>query len=372
MKNILVTYLGRFDSIPIFALEIAKALKKQNYNVYVIISSHISNLSDWRNCEFDGIYELDTYESVKDVIQKTIRFKLSEKKKIRNFFKGIEFDIEIRPMSHNWASMLSRVYPNIKKVSYCHDPLPHSGSGFIWNIIHKRFIKESDYVVVLTKSFIPIVEKEYNIPKENIIVSKHGLLGSYKEKQSKKIPEDLTFDSNKINFVMFGRIEKYKGIAVLLEAFRKLKEKYDNCTLSIIGSGNITEYLEQSVGISDVRFVNRYIKDEEVGWCFTGDNIVEVLPYIDATQSGVIPIALEYGVPIIASDTGGLREQLYGGEAGIFFKVSDSDSLYEKMTMFMDDSTLMREEKRKMASVVSNLNWDKIVYELMRTLDSKI
>lgn len=52
------------------------------------------------------------------------------------------------------------------------------------------------------------------------------------------------------------------------------------------------------------------MEDEEVESIFSGENLVAVLPYLDATQSGVVLTAMDYGVPVIATDTGGLSEQI--------------------------------------------------------------
>lgn len=372
MKNILVSFLGRFNSGPLIAIEIAKALKELDYRVYVIISSHVSNKEEWYKCQFDKIYELDTYQSAKDVVQKTIRLELNEKRKIQKAFADVNFDLIIRPMMHKWDNAVLKAFPTVKVLTYCHDPLPHSGTFAINNWIHERWIKRSDYVVVLTKSFVPIVEKEYGISNENIFCSSHGKLGTYKELQATERPDNLiTYDEDKINFMFFGRIEKYKGLGFLLEAYRIVREKYDNCTLTIIGSGDFLEYKSLSEELPDVKVVNRYIADEEVGWCFTGENLVTVLPYTDATQSGVVPIAIEYGIPMIATNTGGLMEQLDDGKIGVFCNPCDLKDLSQKMMRFMEEPDLFMEQKNLMADKLSELDWVAIIDKLMKEIAQK-
>lgn len=373
MKNILVSFLGRFNSGPLIAIEIAKALKKLDYNVYVIISSHISNREDWYKYDFDRIYELNTYQSFKDVFGKTVQFEISGKKKLADAFSDVKLDLMIRPMMHKWDNMVSEAFPNVKILTYCHDPLPHSGTFAISNWLHSRWIKKSNYVVVLTKSFIPIVHQEYAIPENRILYSSHGKLGAYKEQQSTECPDEkLRYADDKVNFMFFGRIEKYKGLGYLLEAYKEVRKIYDNCTLTIIGSGDFSEYENTAKELSDVHVVNRYIADEEVGWCFTGNNLVTVLPYTDATQSGVIPIALEYGVPILATNTGGLMEQLYNGEIGVFCEPKDAIDLAEKMESFISSPELMREQKNLMSDKLKDLDWANIVRKLMKEIEEKI
>ena len=370
MKNILVSFLSRYNSGPLIALEIAKALKKLDYNVYVIISSHISNREDWYKYNFDRIYEIDTYQSFKDVIGKTVQFEISEKKKLADAFSDVKLDLVIRPMMHKWDNMVSTAFPKVKILTYCHDPLPHSGTFAINNWIHSLWIKKSDYVVVLTKSFVPIVQQEYGIPENRIFCSSHGKLGAYKEQQAIECSDEkLKYANDKVNFMFFGRIEKYKGLGYLLDAYKKVRETYEKCTLTIIGSGDFSEYEDKAKELPDVTVINKYIADEEVGWCFTGKNLVTVLPYTDATQSGVIPIALEYGVPILATNTGGLMEQLYEGEIGVFCEPKDSSDLAKKMEGFLVDQNLMDAQKKIMAEKLEDLDWTNIIRKLMKEIE---
>lgn len=370
MKNILVSFLGRYNSGPLIAIEIAKALKELDYNVYVIISSHISNRDDWYKCNFNKIYELNTYQSIKDVIGKTVQFELLEKKKLAAAFSNVKLDLIIRPMMHKWDNMVSAVFQNVKILTYCHDPLPHSGTFALSNLIHSFWIKKSDYVVVLTKSFIPIVHQKYGIPENRIIYSSHGKLGAYKEQQTIECPDEkLRYVNDKVNFMFFGRIEKYKGLGYLLAAYKEVRKKYENCTLTIIGAGDFSEYEDEAKALPEITVINRYIADGEVGWCFTGKSLVTVLPYTDATQSGVIPIALEYGVPILATNTGGLMEQLYEGEIGVFCEPKNVSDLAKKMEGFLANQDLMDAQKKIMAEKLEDLEWANIIRKLIREIE---
>ena len=194
----------------------------------------------------------------------------------------------------------------------------------------------------------------------------HGRMGDYKKNQNKSL--DLRYDKNKLNFLFFGRIEEYKGLRVLAEAYKKLSEENENVTLTIAGSGDFSKYEEDFKDIRNVTIINRYIKDEEVGSFFDGSNVVTILPYLDATQSGVIPIALEYNTPIIASDTGGIREQLNNGRIGILFNSGDSTELYEKMKQLIVNKEIISEEKKKMYGYLECLEWKVVTKKLLESL----
>ena len=278
----------------------------------------------------------------------------------------------IKPLFHPWADMVTNLYKTAKVITYCHDPIMHSGVSPLAHILYKSHIKHSNEIVVLTKSFIPIVVQKYGFAEKNVHFSPHGKLGTYKEKQVPQCTNlNAIYSQTKTNFMFFGRIQEYKGLHILAKAYEIVRRKYKNVSLTIIGSGNFAEYKNEFDRLEDVTIINRYIADEEVGWCFTGSNLVTVLPYIDATQSGVVPIAMEFGVPIIASSTGGLVEQLNDGMIGVFCRAADAEDLAEKMIKFIEEKDLYSSQQKLMAEKMKDLELDVILKRLIDELWGK-
>ena len=336
MKKVLISYLGRNNSGPVFSIEVAKAFAKNGYEVYAMISSNSQNKDEWLNEPlFKDVLTIDTYTNMKEFIFSSMNMYFFERKKIKEYYKDIEFDYIVRPFYHLWTTMIDKMIKKSQVITFCHDPIMHSGVNKLRRKIYSDFVKDSDKVVVLTEKFIDIVHDKYGIAKENIKYMPHGLMKVYKEKQIKL--EKPFYDKNKINFMFFGRIEKYKGIGVLIDAYKLLLEKRKDISLTIVGNGDFSPYEKQCENVENLTVVNKYIPDEEVGIYFDGENVVTVLPYLDATQSGVVPIALEYGVPVISSDTGGLKEQLMNGQIGLFAKPNDEKDLADKMMYFADN-----------------------------------
>lgn len=129
--------------------------------------------------------------------------------------------------------------------------------------------------------------------------------------------------------LFFGRIDKYKGIDFLLEAYRDVEEQA--LPLVIAGSGMLSNE-ENTIlkKISNVTLINRYISDGEMKWLFAHAAAV-VLPYIEATQSGVIPIAYAYSKPVLVSSVPGLTQFVSDGETGRVCKTREQwvDNLKE-------------------------------------------
>ncbi|MBU4310789.1 glycosyltransferase [bacterium] len=84
----------------------------------------------------------------------------------------------------------------------------------------------------------------------------------------------------------------------------------------IVGEGDLRPYTTQLTNLQDITVINRWIPDDEVASYFRGADVL-VMPYTDASQSGVIPIAYMAKVPVVAARVGGLSEQVDNGKTGL-------------------------------------------------------
>lgn len=368
MKNVLIDISGRSNSGPVIGIELAKALAQNGYNVYAVVAQDSLNLQDWlEEPLLKEIYILKTYTGFKNLLLCTAKFEVVEKRKLRKYFSGMKFEYVFKPIFHIWAEGIAAQVSAKKLVTLCHDPVMHSGENKIKQMAYKRHIKNSDEIVVLTKGFIPVVCNNYGFSLDHVHYMPHGLMKLYKEKQNKLKP--CLYNSETINFVFFGRIEKYKGIGVLVEAFSILRKRKKNVTLTIAGKGNVEEFGLTAGAKDQINVVNKYIPDEEVGCYFDGPNVVTVLPYLDATQSGVIPIAIEYGTPVIVSDTGGLKEQMLDGKFGVYAKPGDAQDLANKMEYLVDNPSEFNIQKDIMRQAMKQLEWKEVVAGLLKNIE---
>ena len=117
--------------------------------------------------------------------------------------------------------------------------------------------------------------------------------------------------------LFFGRVEEYKGLKYLIKAHEILKQKKVYHKIVIAGRG--TE-LDKYKNILDknphFEIKDYYIPPEEIANLFLNSNIV-VLPYTDATQSGVLMMAMNYARPVIATRVGAIPEIIVDGYNGL-------------------------------------------------------
>jgi D-inositol-3-phosphate glycosyltransferase len=134
--------------------------------------------------------------------------------------------------------------------------------------------------------------------------------------------------------LFFGRIRPSKGLEYLVSAFQKLSIKQNAYRLIIAGRpDNCQEYwstIENSIA-EDVRsgrviLRSEFIPDEESEIYFKAADVL-VLPYRSIYQSGVLFLAYSFGLPVLASDVGGLKDEIVEGKTGFSFKPEDPEHL---------------------------------------------
>lgn len=184
-------------------------------------------------------------------------------------------------------------------------------------------IKKIDYL--MTNSKIQYDQLYKKFPKKGKYYHDFPtLITSTIEKGALTIPE-LNGVTNYILF--FGRLEYYKGLHILYDAWIKDKWLQDNYTLVIAGSGD--NYINRTRDEKNIIFVNRYIKDEEIKSLYK-NALISVYPYISATQSGVLSLSCYFQIPVLTSDIPFFRNISEEG-IGLTFKNNDVDDLAAKL-----------------------------------------
>jgi alpha-maltose-1-phosphate synthase len=138
-------------------------------------------------------------------------------------------------------------------------------------------------------------------------------------------------DANNPNeyVLLFGKIKPYKGIDILIKASRIVRKKLGNkFRVMIAGKGN-GSYLDSLLRTEDLEYIqirNEFIRDFEIPELFKKAKFL-VLPYTDASQSGVISLAYTFSKPVIVSNVGSIAEYVEHGMTGLTFEAGDSTQL---------------------------------------------
>jgi glycosyltransferase involved in cell wall biosynthesis len=144
--------------------------------------------------------------------------------------------------------------------------------------------------------------------------------------------------------LFFGAIRPSKGLEDLIDAFSRIAGA--GRRLLVVGFPSkhvsLAEYVERTrrSGIDDrVTFDIRYLPFEQVGALFDLATVV-VLPYRNATQSGVLHLAYTFGRPVVATAVGGLTDDVEDGVSGLLVPPGDPAALAAAVGALLGDRAL--------------------------------
>jgi len=266
-------------------------------------------------------------------------------------------------IQHNGHPYLFLIYPFLHQypiIDTIHNPIPHFGEIKLrtkFNMFNS--LRNSRHFIVHGKKMKERMARFYDLERDKIdVVSVGGdiqrYIGSLSVHKEK-------FDEVENTILFFGRIWEYKGLDYLIKSEPLISKKIPNVKIVIAGSGeDISKYTELIVNNINFKIKNKYISFEEINSLFQKCSVV-VLPYIGASQSGVIPLAYSYGKPIITTNVGSLPEYIINGKTGILVPPRDEESLARAIILLLNNHRLRKKMgKNALEFYKNNLSWEKI------------
>lgn len=208
------------------------------------------------------------------------------------------------------------VKPTTKVVSLVDNAVPHEDKA-IYRPFTRFFLAQSQGLIAMSS----IVKKDLQVlaPQTPCLLKQHPLYNHFGEKKERDVVlQQYNLATTKKTILFFGFIRDYKGLDILIEAFAKLDDSYQ---LLIAGESytDISKYeklIAANPNKERILLLNRYIADEEVAGLFSCADVC-VQPYRSATQSGITAVAYHFGVPMIVTNVGGLKEDIRHEKTGL-------------------------------------------------------
>ncbi len=226
-----------------------------------------------------------------------------------------------------------------------HDLDPHHGTRFsgLMRLFNTMIVRPVDRVFVYGDVYKKrLVTEGLDEAKITVIPLLHLFLSHEREETLRHQLSAVNHQPSTINYqpfaLFFGRLEPYKGVDVLLEAFRRLGKSA--IRLVIAGRGDVNRYLPMDGLPSNVEVRSRHIPDEKAIELFRTCGLL-VLPYLDATQSALIPAAYFFHKPVIVARSGALPEYVQHGQTGYVVEPRNAEQLAERiLDAFSDPNRL--------------------------------
>ncbi|MBN1884960.1 MAG: glycosyltransferase [Candidatus Krumholzibacteriota bacterium] len=212
-----------------------------------------------------------------------------------------------------------------KVIFVCHNVVPHERS-VVDRLLSRLAFSFAHAFVVQSEEDRRNLERIR--PGAPIEVRPHPIydffVGGARSRQDARAAIEEAADGPLLLF--FGYVRPYKGLKYLLEAMPAIRAS-TGARLLVVG-----EFYEDPAPyrqiVADrelegvVRFVDRYVQNEEVADFFTAADLV-VLPYVSATQSGIAQISLAFERPVVVTRVGGLPEVVAEGKTGFVVDPGD-------------------------------------------------
>lgn len=259
--------------------------------------------------------------------------------------------------------ILATLLGEIPLLITCHNVFPHERFP-LDRFLTRMVLKRADGYIVQSH----LDEKDLLTvkPDANYVVTPHPTYNAFKMKNMSKAEARalLAVGSDSPMLLFFGFVREYKGLKYLLDALPEVKKRIPDISLWVVGDfGDDKDvYLEQieknRIG-DNIRLVEGYVPDQEVEKYFAAADLV-VLPYVSATQSGIVQIAYGFDKPVVVTDVGGLPDVVRHKETGYVVPSGNAQEIAKAVISFYqeDRETDWESNIRKQAAEFS---WETMV-----------
>lgn len=267
----------------------------------------------------------------------------------------------------------------VRVVVTVHDILPFNQMFYDY-LSHKKLYSNADKIIVQAKPNIKRINDLFENISEKVVYIPHGNFVEHVNIIDKeKARELINIDKDKKVVLFFGQIKKVKGLDVLINGFANLVKETNDENILLLIAGKVwgddfSKYSQLIEELSIQKYVRadiKYIPDEEISWYYSASDI-NVLPYREVYQSGVVHLAYAYKKPVIATKVGSFPEVIIDNESGILIEKDNFNELSQALnSLIYDDEKMIRMGEIGRNYIEKNFSWDKISEDISNLYTDK-
>ena len=246
------------------------------------------------------------------------------------------------------------------------DVMDFPNKSFLHKLILKKILSKADEILATS----PTIEKYIKlIINRNIVITPFGVdTEVFKPTKVKSL-----FNENDIVIGTIKSLEKVYCIDILIKSFAKIKNKYNNSKLLIVGEGTQRKELElyaMDVGITEkeIYFAGKIDHTEIPSF----HNMIDIFVNISEYESFGVSVleAMACEKPVIVTNTGGLSEIVENDSLGLKIPIRDVDALVSKLKVLLDDNLIRETIGIKARKYVhEKYEWKKSVEKMVNIYD---
>ncbi len=355
-KKVLVFNLTTRGGMLHYSSQFCNELAKTHQVTAVVASYYTWTLYD----DIVTLFKIRTNPSLWSFVLDSLLFwhHISLLLKIKKYKPDIVHIMDNHPWYPFYVRLCRRMWYTIYVTQ--HDPILHSGEtqtllGKVAAWVNTVLRRRSDKLIVHGDKLKEEVISMYKFPSDKIVSVPHGNYTFFTKWAKWAKPK-------KNHFLFFGRILAYKWLDVLLASLALVKERIPDFVLIIAGNGDLTSYDPLLATYKDNIALYHYDIPEDEVYLYFEQSAFVVLPYKDATWSGIIPVAYAFGKPVITTNVGELSTHVQAGETWFVVEPNNPQQLAEKIILLLEDTTLVTTLWAHAFSYAqSHLSWTPIV-----------
>jgi glycosyltransferase involved in cell wall biosynthesis len=345
-----------------YAIELANSLGENN-QVHLLLSKHRVHETIGKQ-----INERITSNVSYTLLSKPFLYSPSILKTIHSIFKilmAFRCDVIHIQESDNPLNVLFLLFSFKPVVATIHDVQLHPGSTLkLWKIWLAGKIRKYGYskLIVHGDNLRKQLINQYKRPAQDIFVTPHGCLFSFLPDKERKSPEEPH------TVLFFGRIKEYKGLKYLIEAEPLVSQVFPDFRIIVAGRGEEMDSFKSGLlRNSHFEIHDRFIPHDEVSVFFQRAAVV-VLPYIEASQSGIVAMAFAFGKPVIATQVGSIPEMVEHNVTGIIIAPKNKT----KLSLAIIDLLTHPEKRRHMSENARKASQTRFSWSHIAVLTEKV
>ena len=239
-----------------------------------------------------------------------------------------------------FLELLRRAAGGVRVLAICHNVRPHEqrvGDGWLTRAVLSRC---DAAVVHASAQLAELARVAPRLPAAVLQMPEIGPRPPAGDRDAIRAETRRALDLGNRVLLFFGYVRPYKGLMDLIDGLAKVDRSL-GVQLVVAGDfwepiGPYRRRIRELELLDRVTILDRYLEDEEASRLLLASDVV-VLPYRDATQSAIVPLARAHGRPVISTRVGGLAELVRDGVDGLLVEPSRPDDLAAAIESFYRD-----------------------------------
>lgn len=365
--KVLVVHWGKRGAGPQIALSVATALRDIGHEALVSYSTGSEIADSFES--FGSGYALRTYDSVRESLTGLPRA-VSMAVRIRRDANRGAIDGVYATMPSLWQPILALALrgTTVPYIASMHDVVRHSGEeSRLLSTVEQAELKLADGVILYSRASELAARSIGWLSRRPRWLTALGT--SVPQAAVDRLARQRTLPVDTVRIGMFGRIEKYKGTELGLDAVDELVRRGHQASADVWGSGDPT-ILRRLKSRGNCRLESGWVEESRVADVLDKFDIA-LFPYLDASQSGVLPSVAALGIPSVVTPRGALPEVVTDRRCGVVAADATATDLADAIEQLLDPQRYAEVSRSALTNSQENY-WTQTARTVVRAIADSI